>query len=93
MEKIYLGDQRGPRLLSCDHGIDPVYYRAWMRSQRQKEKSQEYKSRMGEGFRGKTLDQIGDWLRTDGEIPSSSSPETSASTPRKELAITLEETP
>ena len=64
-----------------------------MRSQRQNEKSQEYKSRMEEGFRGKSLDQIGDWLRTEGGIPSSSSLESSTSTPRKELAITLEETP
>ena len=27
MEIVYLEDQRGPRLMSCDHGIDPVFYR------------------------------------------------------------------
>ena len=27
MEIVYLEDQGGPRLMSCDHGIDPVFYR------------------------------------------------------------------
>ena len=27
MENAYLEDQRGPRLMSCDHGVDPVFYR------------------------------------------------------------------
>ena len=27
MERVYLEDQRGPRLMTCDHGIDPVFYR------------------------------------------------------------------
>lgn len=41
-EKIYLEDQRGARLMSCDNGIDPVFYRAWMKSQRAKERDPDY---------------------------------------------------
>ena len=33
-ERLYLEDQRGPRLMSCDHGVDPIFYRAFMKFQR-----------------------------------------------------------
>ena len=77
MGKIYLKDQRDPRLMSCDHEVDPVFYRAWMRSQRLKEREGGYTTRRDEQFLGKNIDDISDWMREQGEIPSSTSPESS----------------
>ena len=107
MEKAYLEDQRGPRLMSCDHGVDPVFYRyqeiiillkwvlnpnvlrAWMRSQRQKEREVDYMARREEQFRGKNIDQISDWMKEQGEIPSDS-PVSSVVTPAKEASEGIE---
>ena len=55
MGKIYLEDQRGPRLMSCDHGVDPVFYRAWMRSQRLKEREGGTQQGETSNFLGRTL--------------------------------------
>ena len=71
-ERIYLEDQRGPRLLSCDHGVDPTFYRAFMYQQRLRERDQEYKERREEEFRGRSIEQISELLRSQGEFPSDS---------------------
>ena len=82
-EKIYLENQRGPRLLSCDHGVDPVFYRAFMKNQRLKEKDKEYKSKREQGLHGKNMEQVEEWFRSEGELPSPSSSESEA-TPVKQ---------
>ena len=56
--------------MSCDNSVDPAFYRAWMKSLRQKEKDPEYTNRKQGEFQGRTIDQIGDYLRAEGEIPS-----------------------
>ena len=77
--------------MSCDHGVDPVFYRAWMRSQRLKEKEVGYTTMREEQFLGKNIDKIGDWMREQGEIPSSTSPESSpTNTPVKVASKGLE---
>ena len=81
-DKIYLEDQLGPRLLCCDSGVDPTWFRAFFTHHRLKELDQEYRARREQEFAGKDIDQIGDWLRAEGDI-SSSSPESAASTPVK----------
>ena len=40
-EKLYLIDQEGPGLRSCDHWVDPIFCRAFMRKQRLREKDLE----------------------------------------------------
>ena len=80
-EKLYLDDQRGPRLMACDSGVDPVFYRAFMKQQRLKEKNLEYQEKRDEEFRGKNIEQIEQYLRDQGEIVSTS-PE-SVATPLK----------
>ena len=81
-DKIYLEDQQGPRLMCCDSGVDPTWFRAFFTHHRLKELDQECRARREEEFAGKDIDQIGDWLRAEGEI-SSGSPESAAATPVK----------
>ena len=69
-ERLYLEDQRGPRLMSCDHGVDPTFYRAFMKQQRERERMSEYREKREEEFRGRTIEQITDLLRSQGEILS-----------------------
>ena len=84
LEKIYLDDQRGERKMQCDHGTDPIWYRAYMKEQRMREKhDEEYVNGRNANFRGKNMSQIDDFLREQGELPSSTSPESAADTPVK----------
>ena len=53
-----------------------------MRSQREKEREVEYMARREEQFLGKNIDQISDWMKEQGEIPSDS-PVSSVVTPVK----------
>ena len=53
-----------------------------MRSQRLKEKEVEYLAKRDEQFLGKNIDQITDWMKEQGEIPSDS-PVSSVVTPAK----------
>ena len=75
-EKLYLDDQRGPRLMACDSGVDPTFYRVFMAQQRQREREEEYRERREEEFRGKSIEQIEQYLRDQGEILTTS-PESS----------------
>ena len=70
--------------MSCDHGVDPVFFRAFMRNQRLKERNQEYKDKMREGLMGKTMEQVEYWLWSEGELPSSPSSLESEVTPLKQ---------
>ena len=83
-ETLYLEDQRGARKMVCDSGVDPVLFRAFMTQQRLKERSEEYKARRQEALVGKNKEQVEEWLRAEGDIPSSS-PE-SVATPVKSAA-------
>lgn len=67
-EVEYLEDQRGPRLYQCDHGVDPVYYRAIMRKRRQKEREEEHVRLRREAFLGKTMEDIEAFLETHGDF-------------------------
>ena len=87
-EKMYLEDQRGPRLMSCDHGVNPIYYRAFMKQQRLRERDLEYTTRREEEFRGRNMEEISEFLRSQGEF-SSRSPE-SVVTPAKPVASTTD---
>ena len=77
--------------------MDPTWFRAFFTHHRLKELDQECRARREEEFAGKDIDQIGDWLRAEGEI-SSGSPESAAATPVKTVPsgentpnLTLEE--
>ena len=54
-----------------------------MKHQRLMERDQEYRARREEQFREKDIDEIEEYLRLTGEIPSSTSPESEA-TPAKQ---------
>ena len=91
-EYRYLQDQRTERNMECDNGVDPIWYRAVMKRQRMRERQdQEYIRKREENFRGKTLQQIEDFLESTGEIPLSSSPNTSTDTPKKTPLPPVEE--
>ena len=61
-------DQKSARILECDHGVDPVWYAAMMRKQREREKSDEYKKEQHELFLYKDLDVIEEILANDGNL-------------------------
>ena len=42
-EHRYYEDQKGPRLMECDKGVDPVWYAAMMKKQRAKEIEEQYR--------------------------------------------------
>ena len=58
--------------MSCDHEVDPTFYRVFMNQQRLRERDQEYKERREEEFRGRSIEQISELLRSQGEFPSDS---------------------
>ena len=87
-ENLYLEDQRGPRLMEWDSGADPAWFRSLMQAQRLRQKDEEYRASTREALLGLTGEQVDDYFRAQGDIPSPSSPE-SVATPAK----TIPETP
>ena len=87
-EKLYLEDQKGARQMACDSGVDPTFFRAFMTQQRLKERDEEYRARREEALVGKNMEQVEEWLRSEGDIPSAS-PE-SVATPVKSAAPATE---
>ena len=71
----------------CDSGVDPTFFRAFMRQQRLKERDEEYRARREEAVVGKTIEQIEEWLRSEGDIPSAS-PESVATPVRSAVPVT-----
>ena len=83
-EYIYLADQRKDRKMECDSGVDPVWFRAVMTKQRLRERHDlEYLRQRSEAFKGKNFQEIEDYLESTGELPFSSSPNTTVETPKK----------
>ena len=56
------------RKMDCDHGVDPVWYTAMLRKQRQRELCADYKARQREEFRTVGLDKIEEMLIEDGGL-------------------------
>ena len=81
MEHKYYEDQKTERKMSCSKGVDPVWYHSMMRTQRLRERSEEYQRKRDQQFQYQTLDQITDMLIEAGEISSSSSDE--GTTPKR----------
>ena len=65
--------------MSCDSGVDPTFF---MVQQRKKERDQPYRERREEEFHWKSIEQIGEYLRSMGEMPYSLE---SVTTPMKEV--------
>ena len=49
-DKIYLEDQQGPRLMCCDSGVDPTWFRSLFTHHGLKELDQEYRARREQEF-------------------------------------------
>ena len=77
--KLYLIYQQWQRLMSCDHRVDLIFYRAFMRKQRLREKDFEYRTMKEEECRGRNMEEISPLLRSQGEFSSCSSPEPESS--------------
>ena len=73
MEMIYLEDMRGDRKMECGGSVDPVWYRAVMKKQREKEKSDANKEEMANQFLFKPLSAIEEILNTEGDLVKRSS--------------------
>ena len=71
-EHRYYEDQKGPRLLECDKAVDPVFYHAVMRRERQLAREEKHRQQRMEQFSGKNLDEITELLI--GEFGQLSSP-------------------
>ena len=70
-EYQYYDDQKDKGLQECDHGVDPVWYAAIMRKQRERQRSEEYKRKQAEQFMGKDLEAIEELLEEDGTLTES----------------------
>ena len=82
MEQRYYEDQKGPRLLECDKGVDPVWYTAMMKKQRAKERLEQYKVDRDKQFAFKPLEAIASMLTEQGIVVTDT--DTSVETPVKE---------
>ena len=69
----YYQDQKTDRKMTCERGVDPVWYETIMRSQRQKEREEKYRSERDQQFQYKSIDKIRELLIQSGEITDSSS--------------------
>ena len=74
-EKLYLSDQQGPQLIFCDHRVDTMFYSAFMRKQRLREKDLEYRTMKEEECGGRNMEEISKLLSSQGKFSSCSSPE------------------
>ena len=70
MEFTYYEDQKTERKMSCSKGVDPVWYHSMMRTQRLKERQEEYKRKRDEQFEYKSFEEITAFLLEAGEIPT-----------------------
>ena len=78
----YYQDQKTSRAMHCDHGVDPVWYYAVMRAERQRNREEDYKKKRKEQFQYKSMDQITEILTQEGLILSNS--DISIDTPTKD---------
>ncbi|KAK5853411.1 hypothetical protein PBY51_007198 [Eleginops maclovinus] len=85
MEHKYYEDQKTERRMFCSKGVDPVWYHSMMRTQRLRERSEEYQRKRDQQFSYQTLDHITDILIETGEISSCSSDEEKEGTPPNQL--------
>ena len=83
-EHRYYEDQKGPRLMECDKGVDPVWYAAMMRKQRKRELQEEYTQERDGQFAFKDLDTITNMLTDHGVVVTDT--DTSIETPVKQQA-------
>ena len=72
MEKMYLEDMRGDRKMECGGSVDPVWYQAVMKKQREKERSVENQKVMSAQFLFQPLSKIEELLNDNGEVVSES---------------------
>ena len=86
MEHMYYEDQKTDRKMFCSRGVDPVWYHSAMRTQRMKDRMEEYRSEKEHQFQYKTLNSISELLAEAGEIPSNDSSSNEELSPVKRLA-------
>lgn len=72
MEEAYLQDQRTNRQMECGRKVDPVWYHAVMRKQREREKLAAYREERERHFQYQPMSAIEQLLREDGELSSDS---------------------
>ena len=84
-EKEYYEDQSGPRLMECDKGVDPVWYTAMMKKQRERERLEQYKLDRDKQFAFKDLQTITNMLTEQGVVLTDT--DTSVDTPMKNPPI------
>ena len=66
MEYHYYEDQKTERRMYCSKGVDPVRYHNMMRTQRLRERSEEYQKQRDQQFFYQTMDHITDILKEAG---------------------------
>ena len=67
-EHRYYEDQKGPRLMECDKGVDPVWYAAMMKKQGAKEIEEQYREERDNLFAFKDLDTISNMVNLEAVV-------------------------
>ena len=81
MEHRYYEDQKGARKYDCDKGVDPVWYSAMMKKQRDREKLEQYRMDRDNQFAFKPMEMITNMLTDQGVVVTDT--DTSVETPVK----------
>ena len=69
----YYQDQKTDHKMTCERGVDPVWYETIMRAQRLRGREEKYRSERDQQFQYKSIDKIRELLIQSGEITDSSS--------------------
>ena len=77
-ERLYYQDMKGERRMECDHAVDPVWYTAMIRKQRQRELCETYKDKHREYFRTVDIDKINEILDEVGGLLNQDEPESNS---------------
>ena len=80
-EHAYMADQRTARVMTCDRGVDHVWYAVIMQWQRQKQKEKDHRLAMERQFQGESLENIKKIVCEAGMAVTST--DTSMETPEK----------
>ena len=70
MEEAYLQDQRTERKMECGREVDPVWYHAMMRKQRERERLEAYREERARQFEFQPISHIEGLLQEDGGLSS-----------------------
>ena len=88
-EHHYYEDQKSARQMHCDRGVDPVWYQAVMRRERERMMGEQHRQQIDQQFQFKDIREIDDMLSGEGVVVTST--DTSMDVPPEEATTSVAE--